>query len=168
MSLVARETLFTAREEFTNQLMTMDWLMKIVRENKLNVLDLVEISNSYADGFSRFIVKPELAKHVYCKNGLELFGVECLLFDKGVDSRIGVKCYLHYKVVIEEPPHISVGIWTKSIDWKRPSDFEELPIITSTMSEFSVDSIFRFVGVLLAMMIVINEKGNKYNGFTKF
>lgn len=38
MSLVARETLFTAREEFTNQLMTMDWLMKIVRENKLNVL----------------------------------------------------------------------------------------------------------------------------------
>lgn len=161
MSLVARETLFAAREEFTNQLMTTDWLMKIVRENKLNVPDLVEISNSYADGYSRFIVKPELLKHLYSRDGLELFGIECLLFDKGVDSRIGVKCYLHYKVVIEEPPHINVGIWTKSVDWKRPSSFEELPIVTSVMSEFSVDSIFRFVGVLLATMIVINEKENK-------
>ena len=168
MSLVARETLFAAREEFTNQLMTTDWLMKIVRENKLNVLDLVEISNSYADGYSRFIVKPELLKHLYSRDGLELFGIECLLFNKGVDSRIGVKCYLHYKVVIEEPPHINVGIWTKSVDWKRPSSFEELPIVTSVMSEFSVDSIFRFVGVLLATMIVINEKENKCNGFIKF
>lgn len=159
MSLLDRDLLFVAREEFTNQLMATEWLMKIVRENKLNVLDLVEISNSYADGYSRFIVKPELLKHLYSRDGLELFGIECLLFNKGVDSRIGVKCYLHYKVVIEEPPYINVGIWTKSVDWKRPSDFEELPIVTSVMSEFSVDSISRFVGVLLAMMISINEKG---------
>ena len=168
MNLLDRETLFVAREEFTNQLMATEWLMKIVRENKLNVLDLVEISNSYADGYSRFIVKPELLRHLYSRDGLELFGIECLLFNKGVDSRIGVKCYLHYKVVIEEPPYINVGIWTKSIDWKRPSNFEELPIVTSVMSEFSVDSIFRFVGVLLATMIVINEKENKYNGIIKF
>ena len=169
MSLLDRDLLFVAREEFTNQLMNIDCLMKIVRENKLNVLDLVEISNSHADGYSRFIVKPELLKHLYSRDGLELFGIECLLFNKGVDSRIGVKCYLHYKVVIEEPPYINVGIWTKSVDWKRPSDFEELlPIVTSVMSEFSVDSIFRFVSVLLATMIVINEKENKCNGFIKF
>ena len=174
MSMVARETLYLAREEFTNQLMTIDWLMKIVRENELNVLDLVEISNSYADGYSRFIVKPELLKHLYSRDGLELCGIECLLFDKNVmsgdevNSRIGVKCYLHYKVVIEEPPHINAGIWTKSVDWNRPIDFEELPIVTSVMSEFSVDSIVRFVGVLLATMIVINEKGSKYNGVIKF
>ena len=174
MNLLDRDLLFVAREEFTNQLMNIDCLMKIVRENKLNVLDLVEISNSHADGYSRFIIKPELAKHLYCKNGLELFGIECLLFNKNVkngnevNSRIGVKCYLHYKVVIEEPPYINVGIWMKSVDWKRPSDFEELPIVTSVMSEFSVDSIFRFVSVLLATMIVINEKENKYNGIIKF
>lgn len=174
MSLLDRDLLFVAREEFTNQLMNIDWLMKIVRENKLNVLDLVEISNSYADGYSRFIVKPKLLKHLYSRDGLELCGVECLLFNKDVkngdevNSRIGVKCYLHYKVVLEEPPYINVGIWTKSVDWKRPSDFEELPIVTSVMSEFSVDSIVRFVGVVLATMIVINEKGSKYNGFIKF
>ena len=167
MSLLNREKLYEAREDFTTRLMNTDWLMEIVRENQLNVLDIVEISNEYLDGYSRFIVKPELLKHLYSRGGLELCGIECLLFNKDakyddvIESRIGVKCYLHYKVKIEEPPQVNVGSVMKSIDWTRPNYFDEVPIVTSVMHEFSVDSIARFVSVVLATMIVINEKGNK-------
>ena len=167
MDLLSRNESLKAYNRFMKRLEDNERLMKIIEENNINIDYELYFPLDSASSFKSIGIKYDLAKHLYNKNGTQLFDIEfdihkiAIRRDKGgFDLVLDVDCYMRYGVKRELPKLIE-------IEDKVKFEFNDGVIGTSNTgritakAQFTVGSLQELVSYMFAIMHKILDENER-------
>ena len=167
MDLLSRNESLKAYNRFMKRLEDNERLMKIIEENNINIDYELYVPLDSASSFKSIGIKYDLAKHLYNKNGTQLFDIEfdihkrAIRRDKGgFDLVLDVDCYMRYGVKRELPKLIE-------IEDKVKFEFNDGVIGTSNTgritakARFTVGSLQELVSYMFAIMHKLLDENEK-------
>ena len=167
MDLLSHNESLKAYNRFMKKLENDERLMKIIEENDINIKYELYFPLGNASSFKSIGIRYDLVKHLYNKNGTQLFDIEfdihkrAIRRDKGgFDLVLNVDCYLRYGVKRELP---------KLIEIEDKVKFEFNDGITGTSNtgritakaRFTVGSLQELVSYMFAIMHKLLDENEK-------
>lgn len=115
MDLLSHNESLKAYNRFMKKLENDERLMKIIEENDINIKYELYFPLGNASSFKSIGIRYDLVKHLYNKNGTQLFDIEfdihkrAIRRDKGgFDLVLDVDCYMRYGVKHEMPKLVEI------------------------------------------------------------
>lgn len=167
MDLLSHNESLKAYNRFMKKLENDERLMKIIEENDINIKYELYFPLGNASSFKSIGIRYDLVKHLYNKNGTQLFDIEfdihkrAIRRDKGgFDLVLNVDCYMRYGVKRELP---------KLIEIEDKVKFEFNDGITGTSNtgritakaRFTVGSLQELVSYMFAIMHKLLDENEK-------
>lgn len=167
MDLLSHNESLKAYNRFMKKLENDERLMKIIEENDINIKYELYFPLGNASSFKSIGIRYDLVKHLYNKNGTQLFDIEfdihkrAIRRDKGgFDLVLNVDCYMRYGVKRELP---------KLIEIEDKVKFEFNDGITGTSNtgritakaRFTVGSLQELVSYMFAIMHKILDENEQ-------
>lgn len=167
MDLLSHNESLKAYNRFMKKLENDERLMKIIEENDINIKYELYFPLGNASSFKSIGIRYDLVKHLYNKNGTQLFDIEfdihkrAIRRDKGgFDLVLNVDCYMRYGVKRESP---------KLIEIEDKVKFEFNDGITGTSNtgritakaRFTVGSLQELVSYMFAIMHKLLDENEK-------
>lgn len=167
MDLLSHNESLKAYNRFMKKLENDERLMKIIEENDINIKYELYFPLDNASSFKSIGIRYDLVKHLYNKNGTQLFDIEfdihkrAIRRDKGgFDLVLNVDCYMRYGVKRELP---------KLIEIEDKVKFEFNDGITGTSNtgritakaRFTVGSLQELVSYMFAIMHKLLDENEK-------
>ena len=167
MDLLSHNESLKAYNRFMKKLENDERLMKIIEENDINIKYELYFPLGNASSFKSIGIRYDLVKHLYNKNGTQLFDIEfdihkrAIRRDKGgFDWVLNVDCYMRYGVKRELP---------KLIEIEDKVKFEFNDGITGTSNtgritakaRFTVGSLQELVSYMFAIMHKLLDENEK-------
>lgn len=167
MDLLSHNESLKAYNRFMKKLENDERLMKIIEENDINIKYELYFPLGNASSFKSIGIKYDLVKHLYNKNGTQLFDIEFDIHERairrdkgGFDLVLNVDCYMRYGVKRELP---------KLIEIEDKVKFEFNDGITGTSNtgritakaRFTVGSLQELVSYMFAIMHKLLDENEK-------
>ena len=167
MDLLSHNESLKAYNRFMKKLENDERLMKIIEEDDINIKYELYFPLGNASSFKSIGIRYDLVKHLYNKNGTQLFDIEfdihkrAIRRDKGgFDLVLNVDCYMRYGVKRELP---------KLIEIEDKVKFEFNDGITGTSNtgritakaRFTVGSLQELVSYMFAIMHKLLDENEK-------
>ena len=167
MDLLSHNESLKAYNRFMKKLENDERLMKIIEENDINIKYELYFPLGNTSSFKSIGIRYDLVKHLYNKNGTQLFDIEfdihkrAIRRDKGgFDLVLNVDCYMRYGVKRELP---------KLIEIEDKVKFEFNDGITGTSNtgritakaRFTVGSLQELVSYMFAIMHKLLDENEK-------
>ena len=167
MDLLSHNESLKAYNRLMKKLENDERLMKIIEENDINIKYELYFPLGNASSFKSIGIRYDLVKHLYNKNGTQLFDIEfdihkrAIRRDKGgFDLVLNVDCYMRYGVKRELP---------KLIEIEDKVKFEFNDGITGTSNtgritakaRFTVGSLQELVSYMFAIMHKLLDENEK-------
>ena len=115
MDLLSHNESLKAYNRFMKKLENDERLMKIIEENDINIKYELYFPLGNASSFKSIGIRYDLVKHLYNKNGTQLFDIEFDIHKRairrdegGFDLVLDVDCYMRYGVKHEMPKLVEI------------------------------------------------------------
>lgn len=115
MDLLSHNESLKAYNRFMKKLENDERLMKIIEENDINIKYELYFPLGNASSFKSIGIRYDLVKHLYNKNGTQLFDIEFDIHERairrdegGFDLVLDVDCYMRYGVKHEMPKLVEI------------------------------------------------------------
>lgn len=167
MYLLQHTASLEAREDFMRQLNDDKRLFKIIKDDDINIDDVLDLPTNNCYYSKTITIKPSLAKHLYHKDNLQLNNIEFYVLERttqlddgGVGYEILCDCCTYYDVLPVTPPLFEIDERVKFTD-RGVTLKGSMVGRVGAISSFTVSSLKEIISYMFEIMNKILDENER-------